>query len=90
MASELDLGDRAPTVLDVATRGPTEWDSTEYVPMAAGDVPRYAGPYEVTPRAHEQVTLPTEGLLMGADVTINPIPSNYGLITWNGATLTVS
>ena len=49
----------------------------------------YPGPYEVTPTQSTQ-TLSTEDLLMVQDVTINPIPSNYGLITWDGAVLTVS
>lgn len=49
----------------------------------------YTGAYEVTP-SQETQTLPTEGLMMTRDVTVNPIPNNYGLITWNGSTLTVS
>ena len=49
----------------------------------------FEGPYAVTPAAEAQV-LHTEGLSMTGDVTINPIPSNYGLITWNGTYLTVS
>lgn len=49
----------------------------------------YDGPYEVTP-SNEMQTLNTDDLLMTQNVTINPIPSNYGLITWNGSTLTVS
>ena len=49
----------------------------------------YPGPYEVTPTQYTQ-TLATSGLMMEQDVTINPIPNNYGLITWNGAVLTVS
>ena len=49
----------------------------------------YEGSYQVTPTTTAQ-TLGTEGLLMTADLVIEPIPSNYGLITWNGATLTVS
>lgn len=56
-------------------------------------IPIYPSPYtrayEVTPTQETQ-TLPTEGLMMSHDVVINPIPSNYGLITWNGSTLTVS
>ena len=50
----------------------------------------YSGEYTVTPLADVAVVLPTEGLMMSGNVTINPVPSNYGLITWNGATLTVS
>lgn len=49
----------------------------------------YAGPYTVTPTQETQ-TLQTSNMMMSDDVTINPIPSNYGLITWDGATLTVS
>lgn len=49
----------------------------------------YQGTYEVTPTRGSQ-TLPTQGLMMTRNVVINPIPSNYGLITWNGSTLTVS
>lgn len=51
--------------------------------------PAYPGPYEVTPSDTEQV-LNTDAFYMNGNVTINPIPSNYGLITWNGSTLTVS
>lgn len=51
--------------------------------------PVYPGPYEVTPSDTEQV-LNTDAFYMNGNVTINPIPSNYGLITWNGSTLTVS
>lgn len=49
----------------------------------------YAGPYAVTPTTSTQ-TLSTSGKTMTDDVVVNPIPSNYGLITWNGAILTVS
>ena len=49
----------------------------------------YSGAYEVTPSLQAQV-LPTAGRSLAQNVTINPIPSNYGLITWNGSTLTVS
>ena len=49
----------------------------------------YSGVTEVTPSAETQ-TLPTSGFMLQADIVINPIPSNYGLVTWDGATLTVS
>lgn len=49
----------------------------------------YEGEYTVTP-GPEAVVLSTMDKRMTADVVINPIPSNYGLITWNGSTLTVS
>lgn len=49
----------------------------------------YTGQTVVTPTASEQV-LATAGLMVAENIIINPIPSNYGLITWNGSTLTVS
>ena len=60
---------------------------------ASDGIPIYPNPYEgeteFTPSADEQV-IPTAGFMMHENITINPIPSNYGLITWNGSTLTVS
>lgn len=53
------------------------------------DVQTYTGEYEVTPSAETQ-TLDTAGLRLTRPVTVNPIPQNYGLITWNGSFLTVS
>lgn len=51
--------------------------------------PSYEGPVEVTPSAEGQV-LETENLYMTENITIGPIPNNYGLITYNGTTITVS
>lgn len=51
--------------------------------------PVYTGPTQVTPSAETQ-TLSTTNKTVTADIIINPIPSNYGLITWNGSVLTVS
>ncbi len=53
------------------------------------EVTPYTGEYEVTPSRETQV-LNTEGLKTTANIVINPIPSNYGLVTWNGSVLTVS
>lgn len=54
-----------------------------------GSEREYRGSYYVRPAPIEQV-LETSGKAMAHDVTIGAIPSNYGLITWNGSTLTVS
>ena len=51
--------------------------------------PEYAGSYSVTPSQEAQY-LQTAGKRMADNVRVDPIPSNYGLITWNGSTLTVS
>ena len=58
------------------------------IPEVAGVTP-YTGEYTVTP-THEVQTLATAKKGMARDVVINPIPGNYGLITWNGSVLTVS
>lgn len=50
---------------------------------------KYDGAYEVTPTREVQV-LPTSGNKLTRDITIGAIPQNYGLITWDGSTLTVS
>lgn len=51
--------------------------------------PSYIGATNITPSIQTQ-TLQTAGLMLPSNIVINPIPSNYGLITWNGSTLTVS
>lgn len=48
----------------------------------------YQGPYEATPSEDTQV-LQTGDYLMSNNITIHPIPSNYGRIAWNGSVLTV-
>ena len=53
-----------------------------------GNIPKYEGNYTVTPSESTQ-TLSTSGMRMTDNVTVEPIPSNYGRILWNGSTLTV-
>ena len=70
-----------PRPLNVSTGIPVARDNTEF--------PVYEGEYEVTPTRQTQ-TLGTSQKVMVRDVVVNPIPSNYGLITYNGSVLTVS
>lgn len=58
------------------------------VPSTAG-VEKYRGEYEFTPGSESQ-TVEIEGLLAMQDITINPIPSNWGLITYDGSGIRVS
>lgn len=51
--------------------------------------PSYTGAYTVTPSAETQL-LHTSDFYMQHDIEIEPIPENYGLITWDGHTITVS
>lgn len=62
-----------------------EAEATTYVDISQ----IYDGPYEWTPSDTEQA-IPIGGFKAAENIIINPIPSNYGLITWNGSTLTVS
>ena len=57
----------------------------QYVPVSE----RYDGEYIIEPTQHEQI-LPTAEKLLAENITVKAIPKNYGLITWNGAVLTVS
>ena len=58
------------------------------IPSAVG-VEIYDGEYEFTPTEDTQ-TVSIDNKMAVQDITINPIPNNYGLITWNGSTITVS
>lgn len=49
----------------------------------------FLGEYTYDPTDEVQ-TIEINGLRATDNITINPVPSNYGLITWDGATLTVS
>ena len=49
----------------------------------------YTGSYTVDPSQQTQV-LPTMNRTLNQNIIINPLPSYYGLITWDGSTLTVS
>lgn len=49
----------------------------------------YTGDTRVTPSDFSQVLLTANKVLLD-NIYIDPIPSNYGKITWDGAVLTVS
>ena len=49
----------------------------------------YDGPTDIVPTRVAHV-LETAGKTIGSNIIVRPIPSNYGLITWDGAKLTVS
>ena len=58
-------------------------------PIVVGLLPEYDGSYEVTPSEETQV-LKTKDKQTRENIVINPIPQNYGLITYNGSIITVS
>ena len=59
------------------------------VDFGAGIEKEYHGVYEVTPSEQTQ-TLQTTNRVLTDNIVIDPIPSNYGLITYNGSVITVS
>ena len=71
----------APPAMGTSVGNPVARDLVERDP--------YTGAYSVTPSADTQ-TLLTDGLRMTDNITINPIPSNWGRITHNGSIITVS
>lgn len=73
----------------------TTEDSAKVVPMSVSDaivtsnLPDYEGEYNVTPTTEDQVLATADKRLL-LDITVAAIPNNYGLITYNGAVITVS
>ena len=53
------------------------------------EYPIYDGETEFTPSSSVQ-TIFTARKLLATDITINPIPSNYGLVTYDGSIITIS
>ena len=53
-----------------------------------GAYPEYRGTTRIAPTTEQQRLNTAQRTLM-QDIIIEPIPSNYGLIEWNGSTLTV-
>ena len=49
----------------------------------------YQGEYEFTPTTETQ-TVQTANKMLLENITINPIPSDWGHISWNGSVLTIT
>ena len=71
-------------------------EDTELIPMQfsskveiRGDADYFDGPYEYTPSEQTQI-IPIIDYIASDNIVINPIPQNYGLITYNGINITVS
>lgn len=64
-------------------------DSEFEVDFGANVAGEYQGAYEVEPTGEYQ-SLHTTNKILTQEIVIDPIPSCYGLITYNGSTITVS
>lgn len=78
----------APIGFSVGTPQALDFDISRFAVVRQA-LPAYDGPMEVTPSRATQVLLTNERSVYG-NITVNPIPSNYGLITYNGSKITVS
>lgn len=87
MKLEVTFG--APVLRVTATPGNFQTSTGTPVARKYTDRPAYEGPYTITPTQQEQV-FETFAKRMTDNITVEPIPSNYGLITWDGSVLTVS
>ena len=72
---------------DFGDGGKLKADFSDFIKVPVVDY--YDGDYRITPGASQQ-TIPMQGLTARENIVIDPVPSNYGLITWDGSTLTVS
>lgn len=66
-----------------------EISMTSVVRIQSGSADYYQGSYHITPATTTQI-LYTNNKIATDNITIDPIPSNYGLITYNGSTILVS
>jgi len=71
-----------------APQAPMDATFGEHIEVPVTDY--YDGDYSITPSTQEQV-IPIIGKTARQNITVGAIPSCFGLITWNGASvLTVS
>ena len=77
----------SPLMFEVEKPEPVEFAIPGYAVVQTPS--EYEGPRVITPTGYEQV-LQTKDTRLTSNIKVNPIPTNYGLITWNGSVITVS
>ena len=83
--TKLDLREDTATAADVALGKSFHLASGEATTGTASLQTKSATPTEQT-----QVIEADSGSFGLSSVTVNPIPTNYGRVTWNGSVLTIS
>ena len=78
-----------PVRLKIVDSDEVRFTQDQYIKIRGGDYDRYEGPYEFTPTEETQ-TAAINNMVATDNITINPIPTNYGKITWNGSVIRVS
>lgn len=71
------------------SEGITERDVEVGISVTVIEAPDYTGEYVFTPSSEAQ-TISISGYRATQDIIINPVPPDYGKITWDGSTLMVS
>ena len=83
------MGDKIVLDGELSLNIPLDGSPDKVLKVAEYDLPVYDGVTEITPSQDTQI-LQTSNKTLTRNIVVNPIPSNYGLITWNGSVLTVS
>jgi len=83
------MGDKIVLDGELSLNIPLDGTPDKVLKVAEYDLPVYDGITEITPSQDTQI-LQTSNKALTRNIVVNPIPSNYGLITWNGSVLTVS
>lgn len=81
----VDMGEDVTLAASPARVVPMGVDTT----ITASIMDHYTGPTTITPTTEPQV-LTTRGKALDDDITIGGIPSNYGLISWDGSVLSIT
>ena len=76
------------TVSPTTATVPTELNEA-YKFIKREDHEHYEGTIEFTPTEEQQV-ISVENMILDTDIIINPIPTNYGLLTMVGSRLRIS
>lgn len=50
---------------------------------------KYSGDYVITP-SEEEVVIDAKDRYFTGNIIVNPIPSNWGKISWNGSVMTIT
>lgn len=83
------VGGGAGRPLTLRTSSDAAVSFSDHLEVYTTDLPDYDGPTVVVPSDSAQ-TLSTEGTALMSDIVVQPIPSNWGRISYDGSTITVS
>ena len=83
------MGDKIVLDGELSLNIPLDGTPDKVLKVAEYDLPVYDGITEITPSNQAQV-LQTSNKALTRNIVVNPIPSNYGLVTWDGSRLTIS